>query len=181
MTSKRIVGERPFQHLPRALLVAGAQQVHAELRQGPAVVRIDGQGSAHQGGRLVEAVRPGRMAARDAVDVAVGGVDREHAGDLRLEVGRAILEIGHGRHERTRLQAGVVDRQRPVDRGAGRGGVPIAELLLGDEQVRRDVVGMDLQGALDRAAGERRILVHQRARQPGDGPGPIRRPAPGRR
>ena len=63
-----------------------------ELRVGACVVRIERQRLARQRDGLVEAVVARRVRAGDAVDLAVPRVDRQRRRDVRLEVGRAVLD-----------------------------------------------------------------------------------------
>ena len=153
--------ERPLQRDARGRLVAGAQQVHPELAVGAGIVGIELQRTLHEGHRLGKAVGPRRLAPRDAVDVTVVRVDRQHALDLGGEIVRAVLQVGDGRQQRTRLQAARVDLEGPFDRLAGGVAVPVAELQLRDEKVRRDVRLVHAEGALHRPAGHRRVLVRQ--------------------
>ena len=165
--------ERPLQRRARGRLVAGAQQVHPELGVGARVVRIELQRAPDEGDRLGKAVGPRRLTARDPVDVAVRRVDRQHLFDLGVEVVRAVLQVGDGRHQRARLQAARVDGERPLDRLAGGVAIPVAELELRDEQMRRDVGLVDAESALHRSAGDGRILVRQHPRHADHGRHPF--------
>ena len=96
-------------------LVARAQQVQPQLRVGARVIRIDRQSLPRQRHRIVEAVVARCVRAGDAVDGAEPRVDRERRRDVRLEIGRAVLDEGDGRLERARLEARRIDGERARD------------------------------------------------------------------
>ena len=157
----RILLERPFQGPPRPRLVAGPEQVHAELGVAPRVGGIELQPPAHQRRRLLETVVAGGEVAGDPVDLAVGRIDLEHPPDLGLEVVQPVLDIGDRGHQRPRLEAPIVDGEGAIERRPAGLVVTVVEAALGQEQVRVQIVGIDLDGPARRRARLRGVGVRK--------------------
>ena len=112
----RIGREGALEHLARAGLVAGAQQVHAQVGLRARVVRVERDRLARQSRRLVETVAARGELAGHAVGHAAGRVDGQHPRHLGVEVGRAAVHVGHGREQGVRVLALRVRRERRLHR-----------------------------------------------------------------
>ena len=162
-----IGAERQIEHAPRLGLVAGPQQVHAQIRVGAVVVGLELDRLPRQRHRVVEPVVPGGQAAGRAVDVAVDRIDRQRAPRLRLEVGGPPLDVRHRRQEGARLKTARRDLQGARDVRAGLVRPVGVDRQLGLDQhgVHQLIVDVEREVGLDGGGG--RVALGEHPREPG--------------
>ena len=132
-----------------------------------AVVRgIDLQPSAHEPRGFLEPVMAGDEVAGHPVDLAVGRIDVEHPPHLDLEIVAPVFDPGHGRRQRPRLEAPLVDGEGARERLGARFMVAVVETAPGQEEVRVQVVRIDLDGSAGRRFRRRGVRVGQGAGHP---------------
>ena len=100
----------------RARLVAGAEEVRAEVGLRAEVARVERQGPARQLDRFVEPVVARGQIARHAIDLAVPRRDRQRFGGFGLEILRLVFDVGERRAQRDRVEARRVHDQCLVER-----------------------------------------------------------------
>ena len=145
-------------------LVAGPQQVHAEVAGGAAARRIEGERLFGERGGFFEAVVAGGVLPREAVDLAVRRIDLECLRDFAVEGGLVVLHVGHRREHRVRFELVRIERQDLVDLGPRLGVAIRVEMQAGEQEVRIGEIGIDrdrLRGGLGRLG---RILVLEHPR-----------------
>jgi hypothetical protein len=148
--------------------------VHAKIPRGPAVQRIDRQRLFRERRGLVESVMAGGMLAGEAVDLPVRRIDLEDRRDLAVERRLVVLDVGHGRQRRVRVEVCRIDGQDFVDLRA-RLLVPIVvEVQAGEQQMGIGEVRIDRERLGRGGRGLRRILVLEHARDPGVRRRPLR-------
>src|SRR5207237_2305186 len=108
--------ERALQGDARAGLVAGAQQLQPQRGRGLEVVRIDRDRALREvrGLDVVVVVR-GDLRGK-AIHLRIARIDLQDVGDLRVEVGLAVLEQGNRRIGGACVQAVGVTCQRVAAR-----------------------------------------------------------------
>ena len=158
----RICLERRLERAPRIGLVAGAQQMHAQIGIRPRAGRVDLERPSRQLNRLVEPVVACRVVAGHAVDITVDRIEREGGGSTCFEVVDAGLEKRDRAIEGSCFQAVRIHRQRLLDRCAGPVALTIVERQLGDQEVRGNVVRIELEHALGNGLRGGRVLFERR-------------------
>ncbi len=161
----RIPAERGVEHATRLGLRTQAQQVHPEVGVRRHVRRLERDGPAPERHGFVEAVLAGRVGRNGAVGVAARRVDGERAGGLGFILRRPPGNPRDGRQQRVRLRASRVDCEHAIHGRLRLGRLVLVERRFGNEQVRVDEPGVDLEGAAGGRSGSRRIVVRQRARE----------------
>jgi hypothetical protein len=86
--------------------------MRAEIRQRGGIVWTQLQSAPDELDRFVEAVGVRRELAGDAIHLAMRRRDGEHLGDTPFELRGLVLDVGEARHQRVRLQALRIDRER---------------------------------------------------------------------
>ncbi len=165
----RIGTKRRVERDARAWLVAGAQQVHAEVGRRADVAGFDLERLARQAGRRVEAVVPRGLRAGEPVDVAVARVDGQHGADQRVEVRGPVVEQRDGRLARQRLEARRIDAEGLLDRRAGFVAMVLVERQVGQHEIGRHQRRVEAQRAGNQFASGRAAFVRKGARQAGKG------------
>jgi hypothetical protein len=163
----RIRLEGAVERAARAGLVPGAHQVHAEIAGRPGIGRIQRERLLGERRRLLETIVTRGLLGRDAIDLAVDGIDRERRRDFLLERRTVVLDVRHPGEHRVRLEVRCICREHLVQLRAGIIATILVQVQCREQQVRIRELRIDLDRALRRLGGGWGIVVLQHARKAG--------------
>ncbi len=160
----RVDRERGVEGRARGGLVAGAQQLRAEVGERTRIARRQNQRPpCHQDG-FVEPVVMGEQFAGRAIDVGVVRRHRLHLRDFGFELRVVVFDKRERRERRVRVDARRIHRERFLNQIARLAAVIDVRRLAGEKELRVRRLRIDLQHALDHRCRLRRIVIRERAR-----------------